>query len=177
MDFQVETDVRMEFQKEVQELLGSSGIEVEGAVEHTDILDAVAMDGLQALADGFYGQGADRLLASAYAEGAGVEASSGSLQLHEWLAPVEEFARFGRCQLVEVHDLGQAIVVILTIGVQPTKSADGGPFFRSVPALQPLGKTFFAFASEYTVNERILPEEGLVVAQELRTAQDEAGIR
>ena len=177
MDFQVETDVRMEFQKEVQELLGSSGIEVEGAVEHTDILDAVAMDGFQTFADGFYGQGADRLLASTYAEGAGVEASSGGLQLHERLAPVEELARFGRCQLVEVQDLGQAIVVILVVGVQPTKSADGSPFFRSVPALEPLGKTLFAFASENTIDKRILPEESLVVAQELRTAQDEAGIR
>ena len=84
--------------------------------------------------------------------------------MHKRLAPIEELARFGRCQLVEVHDLGQAIVVILTVGVQPTKSADGSPFFRSVPALQPLGKTFFAFASENTIYKQILPEEGLVVA-------------
>ena len=119
MDFQMETDVRMEFQKEIQEFLGSLGIEIKGTVKHTDILDAMAMDDLQSFSDGFDGQGAYRLFASTHTEGASVEASTGGFQLHEGLVPIEEFALLGRSQLVESQHSSQSVVLILAFCIQP----------------------------------------------------------
>ena len=155
MNLQMETHVGMELQKEVQQLLGTTGVEVEGAVEHTDVLDAMVVNGLQSLADGLDGQGADRFLASAYTECAGVEAASGSLQLYEGLAPREEGAFFGRGQLVELQDSGQSVVVIAVLGVEIAKSGDVAPCLGLVVAGEPMGESFFALATEDTIDKRV----------------------
>ena len=96
MDFQMETDVWMEFQEQLQKFLGSSRIEIEGTVEYTDILDSMLMNDFQTLSNGFHGKSTYRLFASTYAKGASVEASTSGFQLYERLAPIEKFTFFGR---------------------------------------------------------------------------------
>ena len=108
----------MKLQEQVQEFFCPLRVEVEGAVKHTDILDAMLVDSLQSFSDFLHGERADRLLASAHAEGASVEASASGLQLYEGLAPIEETALFGRRQSVELHGSCQAIVLIAVLGIQ-----------------------------------------------------------
>ena len=55
MDFQVKADVRIVLKKQLKKFFGTAGIEIERAVEHTDILDAVFVDGLKPLANGVHG--------------------------------------------------------------------------------------------------------------------------
>ena len=117
MDFQMETDMRMEFQEQIQKFFGSARIEIEGAVKHTDILDAIPMDGFQALADGIYRKCAYRLFTTTYAKSTGVETTACGFQLHERLAPIEEFAFFGSRELVECKYACQSIVMILVVCV------------------------------------------------------------
>ena len=166
----------MELLEQVQQLLGPSGMEVEGAVEHADILDAMLVDGLQSFANDFDGQGTDRLFAATHTKGASIETSSGCFQLYEGLTPWEKSAFLGRGELVESEHSCQSVVMILALVVQPTQSGDIAPCFGLVEAGKPLGKLFFAFAPEDTIHKRVATEKCLVVAQKLRASQDEAGI-
>ena len=81
MDFQMKTDMWVEFQKEIQELFGSLRVEIERTVEYTDIWDTVTVDDLQSFADGIDGKYTNGFLASAYTKGTSVETSPSCFQL------------------------------------------------------------------------------------------------
>ena len=116
----METDVRGIFTEEVKKFFGSLIIIVESAVEYTHIFDAMLMDNIQSFADCLQWNGANRFLTSADAESACVEASSGSFQLYERLAPIKKTTFLRWDELREVHDTGNTVVLILVWFVQIT---------------------------------------------------------
>ena len=102
----VATDLRgEELQKKLEKFFGAARIIVEGAVEHTYILDTVAVNDLQSVAYAFDGQCAHRFFSSAYAKGASIEATCG-LQLDKRFAPIKETAFFGRNEAGKVQYAG-----------------------------------------------------------------------
>ena len=149
----------MEFQEQLQKFLGSSRVEIEGTVEYSDVLDSMLMNDSQTLTYGFHGKSTYRLFASTYTEGASVEASTSGFQLYERFTPIEKFTFFGRYQLVEWQYSSEAIVLVLLVGIQITKSGNSRPFFRLVPNFQPTREFFFAFSSKHTIYKRIPTKE------------------
>ena len=129
---------------------------VEGAVEHTYILDAVAVNDLQSVAYAFDGQCAHRFFSSAYAKGASIEATACGLQLDKRFAPIKETAFFRRYEIREFQYTCYAVVSVLPVGVEITESGNGIPLFLFVPACEPLREHFFSFSSEYTADIRVL---------------------
>ena len=102
----MEADVGWELQKKSEKFFGAARIIVEGAVEHTYILDAVAVNDLQSVAYAFDGQCAHRFFSSAYAKGASIEATACGLQLDKRFAPIKETAFFGRNEAGKVQYAG-----------------------------------------------------------------------
>ena len=89
---------------------------VECSVQYAYVLDAVCIYVLQTSLHLFDALISHRLLASAYAEGACVEATSCGLQLHKRLVPFEERAFLGIFQCVKICHSGNAVVVVDAIG-------------------------------------------------------------
>ena len=176
MHFQVETYIGGEFKEQFQQLLCPAGIIIESTVEHTHVLYSVSVDDLQPFADCLDGQGAHGFFSTTDAEGAGVEAAPCGFQLHERFAPVEETAFLGWNEVMEVQHAGDAVVDVISVGVEVAESGDILPFRRIVAVGYPLRKHFFAFSPEHATDKRITAQEEFVVSQEFRSAQYDAAL-
>ena len=132
MDLEMEADVGV-LAEEAEQGQGMAEIEIEGTVEHTDVLDAMGIDKVDAMTDGIDIEIAYRLLASADAEGTGVEAATGGLELDKGFVPVEELAGFGGNKLVELEDAGNATIDVLAIGVDIADAGEGVPLVGLIP--------------------------------------------
>lgn len=152
---QVETYVWMELQEQLEQLFGAARVVIEGPVKNTYIPYAVAVDILKPFADAFNGECAHRLFATADAECACIEASSGGFELHEWFVPIEETALFRWNKSGEMEYSGDSVVYISLLRIDVAKSRDLVPLFGLIPAGQPLGKRFFSFSSEHAIDEVI----------------------
>ena len=124
----------------------------------------MTVDNLKAFTDTFNGQCAHRFFFTADAECACVETASGSLQLYEWFAPIEETAVFRWYEPGKVLYTGYAVVYILLLRIHIAESRNTVPFFRLVPARQPLGECFFSLSPEYAVDERVFMQKVFIVS-------------
>ena len=77
---------------------------------------------------------------------------------------------------MEVQYVGDAVVDVISVGVEVTESGDVLPFRRIVAVGYPLRKHFFAFSPEHETDKRVAAQEEFVVSQEFRSAQYDAAL-
>ena len=77
---------------------------------------------------------------------------------------------------MEVQHAGDAVVDVISVGVEVAESGDILPFRRIVVVGYPLRKHFFAFSPEHATDKRITAQEESVVSQKFRSAQYDAAL-
>ena len=159
--------------EQIQHLTSTIGVIVECSVQNPYVFDSVCRYVLQARLHLFDALISHRLLASAYAEGACVEATSCGLQLHKRLVPFEELAFLGIFQCGKICHPGNAVVVIDAIGRgYPAKAFHISPSRLIINGFQQLRKRLFAFSFDDGSHERVSSEKFFIISQEFRSSAD-----